>query len=51
VLVVDDHELNLKLLQHVLEYEGHEVVVADTLAAAERDAPSTRPRQPSSSST
>jgi two-component system, cell cycle response regulator DivK len=36
VLVVDDHELNLKLLQHVLEYEGHEVVVAETLAAAER---------------
>jgi two-component system, cell cycle response regulator DivK len=36
VLVVDDHELNLKLLQHVLEYEGHEVVVADSLAAAER---------------
>jgi two-component system, cell cycle response regulator DivK len=36
VLVVDDHELNLKLLQNVLEYEGHEVVVADSLAAAER---------------
>jgi len=36
VLVVDDHALNLKLLQHVLEYEGHEVVVADSLAAAER---------------
>jgi CheY-like chemotaxis protein len=36
VLVVDDLELNLKLLQHVLEYEGHEVVVADTLDAAQR---------------
>jgi two-component system, cell cycle response regulator DivK len=36
VLVVDDHELNLKLLQHLLEHEGHEVVVADTLAGAER---------------
>jgi two-component system, cell cycle response regulator DivK len=36
VLVVDDHELNRKLLRHVLEYEGHEVVVADSLAAAER---------------
>jgi CheY-like chemotaxis protein len=36
VLIVEDHELNLKLLQHVLEYEGHEVLVADSLAAAER---------------
>jgi two-component system, cell cycle response regulator DivK len=36
VLVVDDHELNRKLLQHVLEYDGHEVVLADSLAAAER---------------
>jgi CheY-like chemotaxis protein len=36
VLVVDDHALNLKLLQHVLEYEGHEVIAADSVAAAER---------------
>ena len=36
VLVVDDHELNLKLLQRVLELEGHEVVPADSLASAER---------------
>ena len=36
VLVVDDHALNLKLLQHVLEYDGHEVIAADSVAAAER---------------
>jgi two-component system, cell cycle response regulator DivK len=36
VLVVDDHELNLKLLERVLEMEGREVRAADSLAAAER---------------
>jgi CheY-like chemotaxis protein len=36
VLVVDDHELNLKLLQRVLELEGHEVVATDSIASAER---------------
>src|SRR5437763_12311855 len=36
VLVVDDHELNLKLLERLLELEGHEVRAADSLAAAER---------------
>ena len=36
ILVVDDHELNLKLLERVLEIEGHEVRGADSLAAAER---------------
>jgi CheY-like chemotaxis protein len=36
ILVVDDHELNLKLLERVLEIEGHEVRAADSLAAAER---------------
>lgn len=36
VLVVDDHELNLKLLQRVLELEGYEVVPADSIASAER---------------
>ncbi len=35
VLVVDDHELNLKLLERLLEIEGREVRVADSLAAAE----------------
>jgi CheY-like chemotaxis protein len=43
VLVVDDHELNLKLLQHVLEFEGHDVVVADSLASAERAFVETKP--------
>lgn len=36
VLVVDDHDLNLKLLERLLEREGHEVRVADSVAAAER---------------
>jgi CheY-like chemotaxis protein len=36
VLVVDDHELNLKLLERMLELEGREVRAADSLAAAER---------------
>jgi len=36
ILVVDDHELNLKLLERLLELEGHEVRAADSLAAAER---------------
>jgi two-component system, cell cycle response regulator DivK len=36
ILVVDDHELNLKLLERLLEIEGHEVRAADSLAAAER---------------
>jgi CheY-like chemotaxis protein len=35
VLVVDDHELNLKLLQRVLELGGHDVVAAGSLADAE----------------
>jgi CheY-like chemotaxis protein len=36
ILVVDDHELNLVLLERLLELEGHEVRSADSLAAAER---------------
>jgi CheY-like chemotaxis protein len=36
VLVVDDHELNLKLLERLLEREGREVRSADSVAAAER---------------
>jgi CheY-like chemotaxis protein len=36
VLVVDDHPLNLKLLQRVLELDGFEVIGADCLAAAEQ---------------
>lgn len=36
ILVVDDHELNLMLLERLLELEGHEVRTADSLAAAER---------------
>ena len=36
VLVVDDHELNLKLLERLLEREGREVRTADSVAAAER---------------
>jgi CheY-like chemotaxis protein len=35
ILIVDDHELNLKLLERLLEIEGHEVRSADSLAAAE----------------
>ncbi len=34
-LVVDDHELNLKLLQRVLELEGLDVTAVGTIAAAE----------------
>jgi two-component system, cell cycle response regulator DivK len=36
VLVVDDHEFNLKLLERLLQREGREVRGADSLAAAER---------------
>jgi CheY-like chemotaxis protein len=36
VLVVDDHELNLKLLERLLEREGRQVRAADSVAAAER---------------
>ena len=36
VLVVDDHELNLKLFERLLEREGREVRCANSLAAAER---------------
>ena len=36
VLVIDDHELNLKLLERLLELDGREVRAADSLAAAER---------------
>jgi two-component system cell cycle response regulator DivK len=36
VLVIDDHELNLKLLERLLELEGHPVRAADSLAAAEQ---------------
>jgi two-component system, cell cycle response regulator DivK len=36
VLVIDDHELNLRLLERLLELQGHEVRGADSLAAAER---------------
>ena len=35
VLVVDDHELNLKLLQRVLELEGMHVIPAASIRAAE----------------
>jgi CheY-like chemotaxis protein len=35
VLVVDDHELNLKLLQRVLELGGHDVLTANSLSAAD----------------
>jgi CheY-like chemotaxis protein len=36
ILVVDDHDLNLKLLQRVLELDGHRVMAVSTLSAAER---------------
>ena len=36
ILIVDDHELNLRLLERLLELEGHEVRAADSLATAER---------------
>lgn len=37
ILVVDDHELNRKLLQRVLELDGHRVTAVSTLSAAERE--------------
>jgi CheY-like chemotaxis protein len=43
VLVVDDHELNLKLLERLLELEGREVRAVDSLAAAERAVTEERP--------
>jgi CheY-like chemotaxis protein len=43
ILVVDDNALNLKLLRRVLELDGHDVVGADCLAAAERAAAVRRP--------
>jgi two-component system, cell cycle response regulator DivK len=36
ILVVDDHEMNVKLLERLLELEGHEVRAAGSVAAAER---------------
>jgi CheY-like chemotaxis protein len=36
VLVVDDHEMNLKLLERLLEMEGREMRGAGSLAAAEQ---------------
>ena len=36
ILVVDDHELNLKLLTCVLELEGHDVIGATSLDDAQR---------------
>ena len=36
ILVVDDHDLNLKLLQRVLELDGYNVTAVSTLSAAER---------------
>jgi CheY-like chemotaxis protein len=36
ILVVDDHDLNLKLLQRVLELDGYDVTAVSTLSAAER---------------
>lgn len=36
VLVVDDHDFNLRLLERLLELEGREVRAAGSLAAAER---------------
>lgn len=36
VLVVDDHDFNLRLLARLLEMEGREVRAADSLAAAEQ---------------
>jgi two-component system, cell cycle response regulator DivK len=43
VLVVDDHELNLKLLQRVLELDGHNVIPVGSMAAAERVIAEDRP--------
>lgn len=36
ILVVDDHELNVKLLERLLEHDGHAVRAAGSLLAAER---------------
>lgn len=36
ILVVDDHDLNRKLLQRVLELDSHRVTAVGTLSAAER---------------
>jgi len=36
ILVVDDHELNVALLERFLELDGHEVRAAGTVADAER---------------
>jgi len=36
ILVVDDHELNVALLERLLELDGHEVRAAGTVADAER---------------
>ena len=36
VLVVDDHDFNLRLLERLLEMEGRQVRSADSLAAAEQ---------------
>ena len=36
VLIVDDHDFNLKLLERLLELEGREVRAAASLAAAEQ---------------
>jgi two-component system, cell cycle response regulator DivK len=35
VLIVDDHDFNLRLLERLLQLEGREVRAADSLAAAE----------------
>jgi CheY-like chemotaxis protein len=35
VLIVDDHDFNLRLLERLIELEGREVRAADSLAAAE----------------
>jgi CheY-like chemotaxis protein len=36
ILVVDDHEFNVKLLERLLEIQGHEVRAADSVSAAEQ---------------
>jgi CheY-like chemotaxis protein len=36
ILVVDDHDLNRKLLERLLELEGHNVTAVGSIAAAER---------------
>ena len=43
ILVVDDNELNLKLLRRVLELEGHEVTAAASIADAVRAIAETDP--------